>query len=135
MHDEWIYTGHCTSSFSCLNFRHGCQSCPHLSYEHKIYIDNASKNWQFRAGILKSSEMNASLVCVSQWQRNRLIGTHRSLPESRIIYNGIDSKVFRKRDTSDLLRRLGLNKDVPILITSAVGGIQNKQKTSNSCLM
>lgn len=135
LHDEWIYTGHCTNTFACLNFTSGCRICPNLSYEHKIYLDNASQNWQTRAQILKNiSKLNVTLVCVSDWQRNRLISTHTSLPESTVIYSGVDSSIFRKRDTTSLSKRLGIPKGAPVILTSAVGGVGNKTKNLSKVL-
>ena len=120
LHAEFMYTGGCGISDECNKWMNICYDCPKLKSEIKSYFfDNTRKCWGMLKNIFEDfSELR--IVSVSPWLENRA----RKSPilankKHSTIFNGIDSKVFFKREYSDLKKRLGLtNERILLHVTS-----------------
>ncbi|WP_415326797.1 glycosyltransferase [Clostridium perfringens] len=120
LHAEFMYTGGCGISDECNKWMNICYDCPKLKSEIKSYFfDNTRKCWRMLKNIFEDfSELR--IVSVSPWLENRA----RKSPilankKHSTIFNGIDSKVFFKREYSDLKKRLGLtNERILLHVTS-----------------
>ena len=98
LHDCWAYTGHCCyySMAGCEKWKtHGCSKCPQKkAYPASIFKDNSSKNFSEKNQMFHSVK-NLHLVCVSKWLDNELKASFLKDIPSRVIYNGIDTSVFK----------------------------------------
>lgn len=98
LHDCWAYTGHCCyySMAGCEKWKtHGCSKCPQKkAYPASIFKDNSSKNFSEKNQMFHSVK-NLHLVCVSKWLDNELKASFLKDIPSIVIYNGIDTSVFK----------------------------------------
>ena len=98
LHDCWAYTGHCCyySMAGCDKWKlTGCSKCPQKkAYPASIFKDNSSKNFSEKNQMFHSVK-NLHLVCVSKWLDNELKASFLKDIPSRVIYNGIDTSVFK----------------------------------------
>lgn len=98
LHDCWAYTGHCCyySMTGCDKWKlTGCSKCPQKkAYPASIFKDNSSKNFSEKNQMFHSVK-NLHLVCVSKWLDNELRASFLKDIPSRVIYNGIDTSVFK----------------------------------------
>ena len=98
LHDCWAYTGHCCyySMAGCDKWKlTGCSKCPQKkAYPASIFKDNSSKNFSEKTQMFHSVK-NLHLVCVSKWLDNELKESFLKDLPSRVIYNGIDTSVFK----------------------------------------
>lgn len=98
LHDCWAYTGHCCyySMAGCEKWKTpGCSKCPQKkAYPASIFKDNSSKNFSEKNQMFHSVK-NLHLVCVSKWLDNELKASFLKDIPSRVIYNGIDTSVFK----------------------------------------
>jgi glycosyltransferase involved in cell wall biosynthesis len=98
LHDCWAYTGHCCyySMAECSKWRQeGCSRCPQKkSYPASLFKDNSAKNFSEKNQMFHSVK-GLNLVCVSNWLNNELKDSFLKDLPSRVIYNGIDTNVFK----------------------------------------
>ena len=98
LHDCWAYTGHCCyySMAGCDKWKlTGCSKCPQKkAYPASIFKDNSSKNFSEKNQMFHSVK-NLHLVCVSKWLDNELKASFLKDIPSIVIYNGIDTSVFK----------------------------------------
>ncbi len=98
LHDCWAYTGHCCyySMAGCDKWKlTGCTICPQKkAYPASIFNDNSSRNFSEKNQMFHSVK-NLHLVCVSKWLDNELRASFLKDIPSRVIYNGIDTSVFK----------------------------------------
>ena len=98
LHDCWAYTGHCCyySMAECSKWRQeGCSRCPQKkSYPASLFKDNSAKNYSEKNQMFHSVK-GLNLVCVSNWLNNELKDSFLKDLPSRVIYNGIDTNVFK----------------------------------------
>lgn len=126
LHDEQAYTGHCSYSFTCDKWLTGCGKCPDLDYYPKIKKDTTEFLMQTKKAIYDASEF--TIVCPSQWHANRVNQSILKTKPVKVIYNGIDEKVFSPTPQQYARKELNLPLNKKILLFSASGGIANKQK-------
>ena len=98
LHDCWSYTGHCCyySMAGCDKWKtEGCRSCPlKKAYPASLICDNSAKNFAEKNKMFHSVK-NLNLVCVSNWLFSELKDSFLKDIPSRVIYNGIDTNVFK----------------------------------------
>ncbi len=98
LHDCWAYTGHCCyySMAGCDKWKlTGCTKCPQKkAYPASIFKDNSSRNFSEKNQMFHSVK-NLHLVCVSKWLDNEVKESYLKDLPSRVIYNGIDTSVFK----------------------------------------
>ena len=98
LHDCWSYTGHCCyySMAGCDKWKAaGCRSCPlKKAYPASLICDNSAKNFAEKNKMFHSVK-NLNLVCVSNWLAGELKDSFLKDIPSRVIYNGIDTNVFK----------------------------------------
>ncbi len=126
LHDEQSYTGHCAYSFECKKWRTGCGNCPDLNFYPKIRKDTTNFLLQTKKKIYNFSDF--TVVCPSYWLANRAKQSILGNKKIRVIYNGIDEKVFTPTAKPYARKMLGLPLDKKILLFSASGSVKNPQK-------
>ncbi len=129
LHDEQAYTGHCSYSFDCKKWlisRSCCGNCPDLTFYPKIKKDTTAFLLQTKKKIYDFSDF--TIVCPSQWLANRAKKSILQNKDIKIIYNGIDEKVFTPTAKPYAKKMLNLPLNKKILLFSASGSIKNLQK-------
>lgn len=126
LHDAWLLAGHCAHFFSCDRWRAGCGQCPDLSIPPKIRFDGTHFNWQRKRQILTS--LPVVVTTPSQWMLDQVKQSYLSIHPSRLIYNGVDQRVFSPGSKVEARRKLGLPEDGRIVLFLAHGGLLNTWK-------
>lgn len=99
MHDFWLITGHCAYiNASCDKWRTGCGNCPRLNQYPGSIHDRSACNWSLKKELFGNAS-NFVFVPVSHWL-DRYVGESLiSRSRRQVIYNGIDTNVFRPIQT------------------------------------
>lgn len=126
LHDEQAFTGHCAYSFDCKKWQAGCGNCPDLNFYPKIKKDTTDFLLQTKKKIYDFSDF--TVACPSHWLANRSQQSILGGKDIRVIYNGIDEKVFTPTAKPYARKLLNLPIDKKILLFSASGSINNPQK-------
>lgn len=114
-HCEFAYTGKCGFANSCDRWQTGCGECPQLGeYPKTMFFDFTAKMWREKRALLTGQRM---LVCTpSEWlaervRRSFLGGEY----DVRVVPNGIDTALFRPRDSAHLRARHSLTDEKVVL--------------------
>lgn len=114
-HCEFAYTGKCGFANSCDRWQTGCGECPQLGeYPKTMFFDFTAKMWREKRALLTGQRM---LVCTpSEWlaervRRSFLGGEY----DVRVVPNGIDTALFRPRDSAHLRARHSLADEKVVL--------------------
>ena len=126
LHDEQSYTGHCAYAFDCKKWLTGCGNCPDLNFYPKIKKDTTEFLLKTKRKIYDMSDF--TVVCPSNWLTNRAKQSILKNKDIRVIYNGINEKIFVNTDKNEARKILNLPLDKKILMFSASGSIKNPQK-------
>lgn len=128
LHDMQAFTGHCAHSFECDKWIKGCDGCPNLTIYPAIKKDTTNFLWYNKKEIFNHS--NFKIACPSNWLKNKIEQSILNKHDIKVIYNGIDTGVFKPTDKIVARRNLGLPMDKKILLFSADGGVDNPFKGS-----
>ena len=113
-HCEFAFTGKCGHPLECENWKTGCGRCPHLKdYPKTLFFDRTASMFAEKKELL--SGLNMTVVCPSQWLAGRTMKSFLSDYPVRVIANGIDTGIFRPRDTGDLREKLNLTDEKIVL--------------------
>lgn len=126
MPDEWMYTGHCAYSIECDRWRSGCGSCPDLTRYPAVAKDRTHDNWRLKKSIYKRSRFH--VVTPSLWLKQRVEESILKPLSTRVIYNGVDEKLYRNHPKVEARSRLNLPQDAGIVLFFAKGGADNVYK-------
>jgi glycosyltransferase involved in cell wall biosynthesis len=132
LHDMQAITGHCAHSFDCEKWRTGCGDCPDLTIYPVIAKDSTSFIWENKKNIYRNS--NFTIVTPSCWIKNKVESSILSSQDIRLIYNGVNEKVFQNIDKTIARNQLHLPVNKKILLFAADLGINNPWKGSQYLL-
>lgn len=118
-HDCWAYTGHCPfySMIDCNKWKTGCHACPQShEYPKSWFFDGSRRNYKHKKKLFCSLQ-NVHIVAVSGWMKNELTNSFLSKYPIKLIYNGIDTSIFRPHQDKivEVRRKYGLG-DKKLLI-------------------
>lgn len=105
-HDCWAFTGGCGhfEEWNCEKWQNKCGLCPGK----RNLIDRSRRNHERKIELFASLGDRLTIVSVSRWL-DSLVGASRLGHLSHTyIYNGLDTDVFRPRDTSPIDEKYGL---------------------------
>lgn len=125
-HDMFNFTGHCAYSFDCERWETGCGDCPYLDTYPAIKKDRTKANLKYKKKIYDSSDF--TIVAPSKWLYDCIKRSVLKDKDIRLIYNGIDTKIFKKTDKEKAREKLSLPQDKKIILFSADGGVANPFK-------
>ncbi len=97
LHDCWPFTGHCAHFMfaDCHQWESHCQKCPLKSnYPRSMFLDRSFHNFEKKRQSFLALD-NLVLVPVSKWLESCLRKSFFSTRDIQLIYNGIDTSVFR----------------------------------------
>jgi len=126
MHDLWAITGHCAHPFDCQKWKSGCKSCPYLNTYPAIKWDNTEYLWNKKKEIYNNSKLN--IVANSLWTKKKIEESILKNQNIYLIYNGVDTRVFRPYDKKEMRQKFNLPIDKKIILFSAIGGKKNPFK-------
>lgn len=126
LHDEQAFTGHCSYAFDCKKWLTGCGNCPDLKFYPKLKKDTTEFLITTKQKIYELSDF--VVVCPSSWLADRAKQSILKNKDIRVIYNGINEKIFVNTDKTEARKALNLPLDKKILMFSASGSIKNPQK-------
>ncbi|MBE8233322.1 MAG: glycosyltransferase [Endozoicomonadaceae bacterium] len=119
LHDEWLYTGHCAATFDCDRWHNVCGHCPALDTYPKVLIDNTTKNLNLKKQIYSQSKFYVSTPADWLMKRVKKSVLAPAIIDTKVIYNGIDTTVFKPADKTQARQSLGIDQDVYILLAVA----------------
>jgi glycosyltransferase involved in cell wall biosynthesis len=132
LHDMWPVTAHCAHAFDGKLQSNGFFACPGLSIPPAIAWHNEKYLENKKADIYKNSKLN--IVTPSKWLAGKVSQSSLKDKPLSVIYNGIDTTVFKPSPRSDLAKSrsdLGLPQDKKIVLIVAKGGALNPWKGGN----
>lgn len=107
LHDCWPFTGHCAhyDYLKCNKWESLCFNCPQLKrYPASYLMDRSKNNFKIKYSCFTSLN-NLTIVSVSNWLRSQISKSFLSKYPCEIIYNGIDSSVYKP-----LVKKNGTNQ-------------------------
>ena len=125
IHDESIYTGHCSCTLGCIRWKQGCGSCPSLNTYPSIEFDNTYAVLSYKNKII--NKLNPILVCPSLWIYERVKKVYPNL-QVEFIANGVDTNVFFPKSKNDVRKLLDLPLDKKIILFVAEFSTSNPFK-------
>ena len=128
-HDMFNFTGHCAYSFDCDRWKSGCGECPYLDIYPSVNKDQTGFLWKYKKNVYDS--INFSIVVPSMWLHKCVKDSMLKNKDIRLIYNGIDTDIFKKTEKREARQRLKLPSDKKIILFIAHGGKDNQFKGGN----
>lgn len=102
LHDCWTMTGHCThfDGIGCDRWKTGCFSCPllHSGYS-SWFLDRSTQNYKLKKEKFTSIE-KVIITPVSKWLEKVVKESYLKKYKTKVIYNGIDLKVFDIKEST-----------------------------------
>ena len=127
LHDMQAVTGHCAYSYDCDRWEIGCGECPDLTEYPAIPVDSTRNLWQDKKEIYAQSILY--IVTPSLWLKRIVERSMLAGHPVELIYNGVDTRIYRPGDRTELRRKLGLPDDrVLIGCFADYGTLGNKRK-------
>ena len=120
LHDMQAITGHCSFAIGCPKWESGCHQCPHIDREYKLAIDTSSQLLQDKKLVYDHSYLH--LVTPSKWLKNKVERSVLKDHPVELIYNGVDTNIFRPYDKIQAKRKFGIPSHVPVIGAVANGG-------------
>lgn len=128
-HDMWPITAHCAHAFDGKIGKSGFFACPALNTPPAIAWHNEKYLTKRKSGIYKNS--NFHIATPSKWLADKVGQSVLKDKPLSVIYNGIDTSVFRPYDKQESRQSLGLPPDKRIVLIVAKGGASNPWKGGN----
>lgn len=123
LHDMWPIIGQGAHAFECEHWTTGGCDCDLPSSLPPFRLNNSRYLWNLKKSIYQRSRLH--LVAPSQWLMSKV---KQSILKDRpitVIYNGIDTNLFKPGNKDELRQKYGLPKDKKIILFSSKGGSKN----------
>lgn len=119
LHDCWAFTGHAAycEAADCQKWVSGCGSCPKRSDYPKSLTDNSASNW-LRKKYLFSDIPDMTIVTPSDWLAGLVKRSFLSRYPVTVIYNGIDTGIFKPVQSNLRERLRAENKKIILGVAS-----------------
>ena len=126
LHDMWSFTGRCAYANDCNNWKKECGNCPHLNDYQPMLWDNTRNLLEFKKNIYQMAKLN--LVVPSGWLKKEVAKSILSDKKIKLIYNGIDTKIFCPKEKISLRNKYNIPLDKKIICFVAQGGKNDPRK-------
>ncbi len=125
LHDCWSFTGQCPyfSLIGCEKWKTGCHDCEQINRYPSSKVDRTSKMWSLKREWFTGVK-ELTIVTPSEWLAGLVRQSYLKDYPVKVIYNGIDLRVFKPTE-SDFRKKNGL-EDKYILI--GVASVWEKRK-------
>lgn len=124
-HDMWPITAHCAHSYDA-GVKDGFFRCPSLDIFPPIAWHNEKYLEQIKRKIYARS--NFHIVTPSNWLKEKISQTLLKNKPISLIYNGIDTDIFKPNDKTTIRQELGLPQDKKIILSVIKGRLSNPWK-------
>lgn len=96
LHDCWAFTGQCPyfTMVKCKKWKKGCYECPQYRKYPATYFDRTNKMWKLKKKWFSEIE-KLTIVTPSIWLKKLVQESYLKNYPVKVIYNGIDTKIFR----------------------------------------
>ena len=132
IHDCWLFTGHCYhySYIKCNKWQNECYECPQKrAFPSSLFIDRSKSNYHDKKRVFTSIlNSNMTIVPVSNWMKNEIQHSFLKNYSNQVIYNGIDTNIFKIYDSITIRNRYAINNKKIIL---GVASIWSEEKGLN----
>lgn len=128
LHDCWNFTGHCAhfENINCIKWKTQCYNCPKKKlYPKSLFIDCSKENY-IKKKCLFNKLNNLTIITPSQWLANLVKESFLSSFPLHIIYNGINTNIFKPKAISLLKEKYKIDSDDKIIL--GVAGTWTKNK-------
>lgn len=124
LHDCWSFTGHCAyfDMAKCDKWKTHCEACPQNSAYPKSIVDNSYSNYENKRNLFTNA--NVTIVTPSNWLAKLVKQSYLKEYEVKVINNGIDREIFKKRE-SDFRKKYNIENKKMIL---GVASVWDKRK-------
>ena len=122
LHDCWSFTGHCVhfDFCGCDRWKTQCHDCPQKkTYPASFVFDRSAKNYADKKEFFTLPE-NVTIVPVSCWLADLVASSFLKDYPRKVIYNGIDTDVFRPYDQTEMKAKFGLSGKKVVLGVASV---------------
>ena len=129
-HDCWSFTGHCAhfDHIGCEKWKTECNHCPQKKeYPSSYLLDRSRKNFIEKRELFNSIR-NLTIISVSRWLDEKVRVSFLSEKSRKVIYNGIDTDLFRPELKGQKKRNLIL-KINSLFLELLVHGLQKRVYT------
>ena len=101
-HDCWSMTGHCShfDAIGCNKWQSECYDCPLKGeYPASLLMDASKRNFRLKKKLFTSVK-NMTIVSVSRWLADIVGHSYMAKYPIRVINNGVDTEVFKPRESA-----------------------------------
>ena len=118
LHDCWTFTGHCTyfDMIRCDKWEKECYNCPQLNTYPISYIDNSKWNYKKKKELFIGLDM--TIITPSEWLANLVKKSFLKEYEIKVINNGIDTNIFKPRNSDFRIKYNLENKKIILGVAS-----------------
>lgn len=119
--DGWLFSGHCAFPLGCERWKTGCGSCPDLTLFPAVKRDATDFNWARKRAIFAASRVY--IATPSEWMMGRVRESivAPAAVDSRVIPNGVDTRVFHPGDRAAARAAIGIPDATQVLMVAANG--------------
>ena len=103
LHDCWSFTGHCPhfQYEKCHQWIEGCKKCPRTNEYPKSLLDKCGRNYEKKKRTFLNVN-NMTIVTPSEWLRQLAEKSYLKGYKTVVVYNGINTDVFKPTESSIL---------------------------------
>lgn len=115
-HCEYMYTGKCGHANECSKFERECGHCPELhTYPKSLFFDRTRGMFQMKKRLL--TDMDFTIVCPSEWLKERVGRSFLKGKRIDVIYNGVDTEVFHPTDSQAIRKKLQISPKSKVVLS------------------
>jgi glycosyltransferase involved in cell wall biosynthesis len=115
LHDCWAFTGHCAffDAVGCEKWQKGCHNCEQLAtYPKSMIMDSSTWNWRKKKELFTGADIR--IITPSHWLDMKVKESFLKDCPVEVIHNGIDTTVFKYRE-SDFRHRKHIEDKIVVL--------------------
>lgn len=116
LHAEFMYTANCSHALDCDKWISGCGDCPRLKKETgSMLFDRTRRSWSLMKEAFDRFT-SCKIVSVSPWVEKRVKRSPiLNKLEEQVVYNGINSRIFRRYNSNILKEKYKIESTKIIL--------------------
>ena len=110
LHAEFMHTANCGYAYDCEKWKTGCGNCPRFKEETKsLFLDGTHCSWKKMEKAFRGFDDDLVVTSVSSWLMERAEQSPIFQGKNHtVVYNGLDTGIFRYYETSLLKSKHGL---------------------------
>lgn len=127
LHDCWTFTGHCAyfTAVGCEKWKTHCYKCEQKKqYPTSLFFDRSYKNYETKKNLFTGVK-NLEIITPSNWLANLVKQSFLKDYPVKVVYNKIDTNIFKPTTPTDFRKRYGLENKIIIL---GVANVWDKRK-------